>query len=76
MSDPVILDTSYQIVSPNSEANSDSNLVIDVKITRKNDALSGVTEDDILTFVRDYLATLTTDPVNITKTQTIQTSGL
>lgn len=76
MADEVIIDTSYQIVSPNGTANDDSNLIIDVKITRRNNSLPGVTEDQILDFVRDYLATLTTDPISITKTQTIQTAGL
>lgn len=71
-----IIETKYQIVSPNETADDDSDLIIAVSITRKNGALAGTSEDQVVAFVRGYLATLTTDPVNITKIQTVATTGL
>lgn len=65
--------TSYQILSSGGE---DDNLTISVDIQRTNQALAGVTEIQMLTFIRNYLATLTPNPVTITKIETVETSGL
>jgi hypothetical protein len=68
-----ILETKYQI---GTSGLNDAILLIDIGITRVNDALPGVTEEQMVQFVRGYLATLTSDPVSIRRIQTIQTDGL
>lgn len=65
--------TTYQIVSTGGN---DDNLTINVEIDRSNQALEGVTEMQMLQFIKGYLATLTPNPVTITKVETVETSGL
>lgn len=69
-----VIETSYAITSQ-GDTDAD-NLFIDVSISKGPSALSGVTEEQILLFVRNYLQSLTTNPINITKRQTVETDGL
>lgn len=68
-----ILSTSYKMSSINDN---DNELEIDITIKKDPGMLDGVTELDMITFVRNYIATLTPTPVIISKIQTIQTDGL
>lgn len=68
-----ITKTTYQLVS---SGENDDNLVIDVDIQRTNGALAGVSEMQMLAFIKGYLATLTPNPVSITKVETVETTGL
>lgn len=72
MSDTV-LDTKYQITSSGLN---DAVLIVDIAITKVNDALPEVSEAEMVEYMRAYLATLTLNPVALTRIQTIQTDGL
>jgi hypothetical protein len=69
-----ILDTEFQITS-HGELDTD-NFSISVNITKGSTALSGVTEESVILFVRKYLQSLTSNPVLISKTQTVYTDEL
>ena len=69
-----VLNTEFQITS-HGEVDTD-NFVINVDITKGSTALSGVTEEAVILFVRKYLQSLTTNPVLISKTQTVYTDEL
>lgn len=77
MSTPVetVISTFYEILSAGGEDDS-QNLYIKVEITKGANALSGATEAQILTFVKTYLESLTTNPIDVRRTQTIQIAGL
>ena len=70
-----VLSTVYEILSAGGQDDS-QNLYIKVEITKGSAALSGATEAQILTFVRNYLQTLTTNPIEVRRTQTVMVSGL
>lgn len=69
-----VLNTTFQIAGL-GEQDTD-NFTIDVKIDKGPTALSGVTEEAVILFVRKYLQSLTTVPISIAKTQTIRTDEL
>jgi hypothetical protein len=70
-----VVSTEYLITSAGVDGD-DENLLIKVSIDKGPNALSGMTEEGVITFVRNFLQTKTTNPINIQKTQTIQTDGL
>lgn len=65
----------YEITSA-GEGTDDENLYIRVEITKGSLALSGASEAQILGFVKNYLQSLTTNPINAARVQTIRTEGL
>lgn len=68
-----VIDVHYQI---NVTGPQDDNLFIEVKISRTNNALAHVTEYQMADFVRQYLSSLTPNPVTITRYETTRTDGL
>lgn len=77
MSTPVeqTLQTVYEILSSGGSDNS-QDLYIKVEIQKGSAALSGATEAQILGFVRNYLQSLTTNPIRVRRTKTVQVDGL
>jgi len=69
------ISTYYEITSA-GPGGDDENLYIRVEITKGSLALSGASEAQILGFVRNYLQSLTENPINVTRVQTIRTEGL
>jgi hypothetical protein len=65
----------YEITSA-GEGGDDENLYIRVEITKGPLALSGATEAQILGFVKNYLQSLSQNPINAARVQTIRTEGL
>lgn len=70
-----IISTVYEILSAGGDDDS-QNLYIKVEIQKGSGALSGATEAQILTFVRNYLQSLTANPINVRRTQTVMVDGL
>jgi hypothetical protein len=68
-----VIDTEFQIFGYGEEDT--DNFTIKVKIDKGPTALSGVTEEQVMLFVMRYLQSLTTNPIDIRKTQVIQTDG-
>ena len=71
----VTLSTFYEIISSGGDDDS-QNLYIKVEITKGSGALSGATEAQILGFVRNYLQSLTVNPIEVRRTKTVRTDGL
>lgn len=69
-----ILSTFYEITSQG--ASDTENLYIKVEITKGASALSGATEAQILGYVRNYLQSLTTNPINVSRQQVVRVEGL
>lgn len=65
----------YEITSA-GEGTDSENLYIKVEIRKGSNALAGATEEQILTFVMGYLQSLTTNPIEAARVQTIRTDGL
>jgi len=66
----------YYEITSNGVGTDSENLYIRVEITKGSNALSGASEEQILGFVRTYLQSLTTNPIDIGRVQTIRTDGL
>lgn len=66
-----ILSTRYQVQVLSEQDN--QNVTIDVKIDKTAEGLSGTSEETVVDFVRQYLQTLTPDPLEITRIQEIET---
>lgn len=66
--------TFYEITS--SGPSDTDNLLIRVEITKGVTALSGATEEQILGFVKNYLQSLSPNPIEIARTTTVRTDGL
>lgn len=69
-----ITKTTYRITS--NGASDLESLLISVDISKGPSALSGATEAQILGFVRNYLQSLTANPINVSREQVIITEGL
>jgi len=70
-----VVSTYYEITSAGGSDDS-QNLYIKVEITKGSGALSGATEAQILTFVRNYLQSLTSNPIDVGRVQVVRTEGL
>lgn len=70
-----IVSTYYEITSAGGTDDSE-NLYIKVEIEKGTKALSGTTEAQILGWVRNYLQSLTVNPINVGRVQIIRTEGL
>lgn len=70
-----IISTTYEITSAGGTDDS-QNLFISVSITKGSAALSGASEAQILTFVKNYLQSLTTNPINVGRVQITRVDGL
>jgi hypothetical protein len=68
------LSTYYEIVS--SGPSDTDNLYIKVEINKGPTALSGASEAQILGFVRNYLQTLSSNPITIKRTRVLRVEGL
>lgn len=70
-----VVSTTYEITSSGGLDDS-QNLLIEVSITKGSAALSGASEAQILTFVKNYLQSLTTNPINVGRVQVVRVDGL
>lgn len=70
-----IVSTYYEITSAGGTDDSE-NLYIKVEIEKGTKALSGATEAQILGWVRNYLQSLTVNPINVGRVQVVRTEGL
>ncbi len=70
-----IVSTVYEITSSGGDADAE-NLYIKVEIQKGSEALSGATEAQILGFVKNYLQSLTQNPINVGRVQVVRVSGL
>ena len=70
-----VVSTYYEITSAGGEDDS-QNLYIKVEITKGTGALSGATEAQILGFVRNYLQSLTPNPILVGRVQVLRVDGL
>ena len=71
---PQVLATVYEVTSMG--AKDTDQLYIRVEIQMGSTALSGATETQILGFVKNYLQSLTTDPIHACRIQTVRVDGL
>lgn len=69
-----VVSTYFEITS--SGATDGDNLYIKVEISKGVTALSGATEAQILGYVKNYLQSLTTNPINVSRVQTTRVDGL
>lgn len=65
----------YEITSAGGDDDS-QNLYIKVEIEKGSGALSGATEAQILGFVRNYLQSLTKNPILVGRVQVLRVDGL
>jgi hypothetical protein len=65
----------YEIVSPGIGSD-EEDFYIRVDIQKGPLALSGASEEQILGFVRNYLQSLTPNPIRIARIQTIRTDDI
>lgn len=70
-----VVSTTYEITSSGGLDDSE-NLFISVSITKGAAALSGASEAQILGFVKNYLQSLTTNPINVGRVQVVRVDGL
>lgn len=70
-----VVSTVYEITSAGGDDDSE-NLYIKVEIQKGSNALSGATEAQILGFVRNYLQSLTVNPINVGRIQVVRVDGL
>lgn len=69
-----VVETYFEITS-SGESDTD-NLYIRVEIQKGATALSGATEEQVLGFVKNYLQSLSANPILVSRTQTTRVDGL
>lgn len=66
-----VLDTTYTIECTGT---ADDNLLMEIKITRSNNAVANLTDVQIVNFIRNQLAAATGRPATIFKVETVKTT--